>query len=433
MSVSPTLRDRVDALCQTLSLQPVTDAGLGLREALERCAAAAGVRYESVSATLELLELEVLGVSPGPAPSKKRGRDESPPRQEPAPSPRAAGLRAPGLRNQGHRGGATLSGALRRRRGADAATIKRYRELALTVHPDKGGSASAFKILNEAKSTLCDEDARAAYDRSLRESRAPAPAPKRRKMSGTPKQPRADAPRGGTKTGTGPCDCRGWALWLGSKPAENPCEGALWLGTSVSCAVAFRAARAANMTSVTLHFDGEKDRKHTIKMVVPPSWADKPCAKVAKYYAKSFNAAHADKPVDLAKLRLSCDSDRSFLDLASPVIGKGLLLRAAPALDSGKLAQLPFEAVVMAHEVAELPDGTRRVRCGADAAIPEDAPETVVFDADRWPCGLGLKVLAELVHPRKPGKPQPRSPAYPWNIDKDGNWDGVVPQPTCIF
>ena len=27
------------------------------------------------------------------------------------------------------------------------------------------------------------------------------------------------------------------------------------------------------MTSVTLHFDGEKDRKHTIKMVVPPSWA----------------------------------------------------------------------------------------------------------------------------------------------------------------
>ena len=254
-------------------------------------------------------------------------------------------------------------------------------------------------------------------------------------------------------------------------------------GEPSRAAVAFRAARAANMTSVTLHFDGEKDRKHTIKMVVPPSWADKPCAKVAKYYAKSFNAAHADKPVDLAKLRLSCDSDRSFLDLASPVaaalrdgeaysfserlpseaetkvlytpgltekpespkpltfprrmkvIGKGLLLRAAPALDSGKLAQLPFEAVVMAHEVAELPDGTRRVRCGADAAIPEDAPETVVFDADRWPCeGWGsAKVLAELVHPRKPGKPQPRSPAYPWNIDKDGNWDGVVPQPTCIF
>ncbi|EGB11700.1 hypothetical protein AURANDRAFT_17908, partial [Aureococcus anophagefferens] len=56
-------------------------------------------------------------------------------------------------------------GALGVDEAADAATIKkRYRELALTVHPDKGGSASAFKILNEAKSTLCDEDARAAYD-----------------------------------------------------------------------------------------------------------------------------------------------------------------------------------------------------------------------------------------------------------------------------
>ena len=95
---------------------------------------------------------------------------------------------------------------------------------------------------------------------------------------------------------------------------------ALWLRESRLVRRSPSALRAPpDMTSVTLHFDGEKDRKHTIKMVVPPSWADKPCAKVAKYYAKSFNAAHADKPVDLAKLRLSCDSDRSFLDLASPV------------------------------------------------------------------------------------------------------------------
>ena len=235
MSVSPTLRDRVDALCQTLSLQPVTDAGLGLREALERCAAAAGVRYESVSATLELLELEVLGVSPGPAPSKKpgpapskkRGRDESPPRQEPRAEPKGRGGSALlAFAIKGIEEAATLYGALGVDEAADAATIKkRYRELALTVHPDKGGSASAFKILNEAKETLCDADARAAYDRGLRESRAPPPAPKRRKMSGTPTQPRADAPTRGPKTGTGPCDCRGWALWLGSKPAENPCEG----------------------------------------------------------------------------------------------------------------------------------------------------------------------------------------------------------------
>ena len=227
MSVSPTLRDRVDALCQTLSLQPVTDAGLGLREALERCAAAAGVRYESVSATLELLELEVLGVSPGPAPSKKRGRDESPPRQEPRAEPKGRGgsaLLAFAVKSIEE--ATTLYAALAVDEAADAATIKKaYRDLALTVHPDKGGSASAFKILNQAKETLCDADSRAAYDRSLRESRAPPPAPKRRKMSGTRTQPRADAPTRGPKTGAGPCDCRDWALWPGSKPAENPCEG----------------------------------------------------------------------------------------------------------------------------------------------------------------------------------------------------------------
>ena len=177
MSVSPTLPHSGDALCQTLSLQPVTDAGLGLRDALERCAAAAGVRYESVSATLELLELEVLGISPGPAPSKKpgpapskkRGRDESPPRQEPRAEPKGRGgsaLLAFALKSIEE--AATLYAALGVDEAADAATIKkRYRELALTVHPDKGGSASAFKILNEAKSTLCDADSRAAYDRSL--------------------------------------------------------------------------------------------------------------------------------------------------------------------------------------------------------------------------------------------------------------------------
>ena len=50
-------------------------------------------------------------------------------------------------------------------------------------------------------------------------------------------------------------------------------------------------------------------------------------------------------------------------------------------------------------------DGTTRIRCGADAALPEDAGDTVVFDAARWPReGWGsAKVLAELVHPRKPG------------------------------
>lgn len=246
------------------------------------------------------------------------------------------------------------------------------------------------------------------------------------------------------------------------------------------------AERMASATSITLHFEDEseggKARKHTIKMNVPASWATKPCSKIFKYYAKSFNATHTDKPIDADKLRLFCDRDRSFIDAkwtvdaavqdgqtytfseakpseadekvlytagltAKPeppkppsyprrmkVIGKGLLLRAGAELTSDKLAQFPFESVVMVHERVELEDGTVRMRCGADAAIPEDAKDTIVFDTEgRWPCeGWGSgKVLAELVHPRKPGVPQ--SPAHPWNIDKDGNWDGKVPEPTWGF
>ena len=82
------------------------------------------------------------------------------------------------------------------------------------------------------------------------------------------------------------------------------------------------------MTSVTLHFDGEKARKHTIKMVVPPSWADKPCAKVAKYYAKSFNAAHADKPVDLAKLpALDLPKGKAMMELTKAGIRGAMTMK----------------------------------------------------------------------------------------------------------
>lgn len=203
---------------------------------------------------------------------------------------------------------------------------------------------------------------------------------------------------------------------------------------------------------ITLHFDGDF-RRHTVKMGIPPKWHSKPCAKIAEYYAKSFNGVYADRPLDVAKLRMACDADRSVVDLAAPVgaavapggaytifeaspgeagekllmtsgrtakpepptpltyprrmrvVGRGLLLRDAPALDAPKLAQFPFGAVVMTHEAVDLPDGTTRIRCGADAALPEDAAKTIVFDAARWPReGWGsAKVLAELVHPRKPG------------------------------
>ena len=57
-------------------------------------------------------------------------------------------------------------------------TIKaEYRDQALALHGDKGGASEqkeeAMKLLNDAKATLLDPDARAAYDRGLREKRAP--------------------------------------------------------------------------------------------------------------------------------------------------------------------------------------------------------------------------------------------------------------------
>ena len=57
---------------------------------------------------------------------------------------------------------------------------REYRDLARTVHPDKGGDAAAFKRLANAKEVLCDQNARMAYDLELREAREPAPAPKKK-------------------------------------------------------------------------------------------------------------------------------------------------------------------------------------------------------------------------------------------------------------
>ncbi|KAH8082062.1 hypothetical protein JL720_8587 [Aureococcus anophagefferens] len=57
-------------------------------------------------------------------------------------------------------------------------TIKaEYRDQALALHGDKGGGSQqkeeAMALLNDAKATLLDPDARAAYDRGLREKREP--------------------------------------------------------------------------------------------------------------------------------------------------------------------------------------------------------------------------------------------------------------------
>ncbi|MFF0266532.1 J domain-containing protein [Kribbella sp. NPDC004536] len=70
-------------------------------------------------------------------------------------------------------------------RTASAAEIKSaYRKLALQVHPDQGGNAALFRLVQEAWNTLSDPAKRAAYDRSLDRSadrsadrQAPAPPP----------------------------------------------------------------------------------------------------------------------------------------------------------------------------------------------------------------------------------------------------------------
>ncbi|HWD81087.1 MAG TPA: DnaJ domain-containing protein [Kribbella sp.] len=53
-------------------------------------------------------------------------------------------------------------------RTASPAEIKSaYRKLALQVHPDQGGNAALFRLVQEAWNTLSDPAKRAAYDRSL--------------------------------------------------------------------------------------------------------------------------------------------------------------------------------------------------------------------------------------------------------------------------
>ncbi|GAA1576554.1 MULTISPECIES: J domain-containing protein [Kribbella] len=63
-------------------------------------------------------------------------------------------------------------------RSASAAEIKSaYRKMALKVHPDQGGNAALFRLVQEAWSTLSDPAKRAAYDRSLAGHATPPPPP----------------------------------------------------------------------------------------------------------------------------------------------------------------------------------------------------------------------------------------------------------------
>ncbi|MGZ0149337.1 J domain-containing protein [Kribbella sp. WER1] len=61
-------------------------------------------------------------------------------------------------------------------RTASAAEIKSaYRKMALKVHPDQGGNAALFRLVQDAWNTLSDPAKRAAYDRSLDGHPTPPP------------------------------------------------------------------------------------------------------------------------------------------------------------------------------------------------------------------------------------------------------------------
>lgn len=67
-------------------------------------------------------------------------------------------------------------------RDATAAEIKSaYRSLARSMHPDVGGTAGTFRLLQEAYETLNDPVRRASYDRADVPARRPQPAQRRRR------------------------------------------------------------------------------------------------------------------------------------------------------------------------------------------------------------------------------------------------------------
>lgn len=52
---------------------------------------------------------------------------------------------------------------------------KAYRAMAAKTHPDRGGAAHLFRMVQEAYETLSDPDKRAAYDRHIGAATAPQP------------------------------------------------------------------------------------------------------------------------------------------------------------------------------------------------------------------------------------------------------------------
>ncbi|WP_337960621.1 J domain-containing protein [Kutzneria chonburiensis] len=67
-------------------------------------------------------------------------------------------------------------------RGASAAEVKSaYRALAKVMHPDAGGTAGTFRLLQLAYETLTDPTRRARYDLGDQPEPAPAAAPRTRR------------------------------------------------------------------------------------------------------------------------------------------------------------------------------------------------------------------------------------------------------------
>ncbi|MFF1823468.1 J domain-containing protein [Kribbella sp. NPDC058245] len=118
-------------------------------------------------------------------------------------------------------------------RTATAAEIKTaYRKLVRQVHPDQGGNAALFRVVQEAWNTLSDPEQRAAYDRKLAGGRP----------TDAPKPPRPDPehssppPPQGPPTGTPDAE-RGqvWAVpRIGRFTVIAPVALAAWLMVAVA-------------------------------------------------------------------------------------------------------------------------------------------------------------------------------------------------------
>ncbi|GAA3105024.1 hypothetical protein JOF29_005419 [Kribbella aluminosa] len=169
-------------------------------------------------------------------------------------------------------------------RSASAAEIKSaYRKMALQVHPDQGGNAALFRLVQEAWTTLSDPSKRAAYDRSLAghatqpPPRQPAPEPPRQPEPPPRPEPEhqwtwsTDQPWSSDPSGPDPVQSPGAGPVL-----IYPTFGRWRIPALVGLAV---YAALVGIVLVTTHYDGFMAyvfgvaTASMIVVVLPPHWS----------------------------------------------------------------------------------------------------------------------------------------------------------------